>query len=285
MNPSAMTDLNDSQEYIIIDPLVLKHLGCIRFALFDFDGTLSLLREGWEKVMTPMMLEAIGCDPYASPEIEAEVHKYIDASTGILTIKQMEWLAKAVERYKLTASMKTPAEYKSIYLTKLLQIVQSRTHNIQNGKFTADDMMVPGSRKFLEALTQKGVILLLASGTDHEYVLNESRVLGIDQYFNNRIYGALDNCEATDKANLIRRILIENNLQGDELLVIGDGPVEMREASKVGAVALGVASNEVDRGGWNKTKIERLAKAGAAMLIPDFLNFPGLIDFLFHSKN
>ena len=33
-----------------------------RFALFDFDGTLSLVREGWPDVMIPMMVEELAGD-------------------------------------------------------------------------------------------------------------------------------------------------------------------------------------------------------------------------------
>ena len=33
--------------------------GRIRHALFDFDGTLSLIREGWQDVMIPMMVEIL----------------------------------------------------------------------------------------------------------------------------------------------------------------------------------------------------------------------------------
>ena len=29
------------------------------FALFDFDGTLSLIREGWQQVMVPMMVSIL----------------------------------------------------------------------------------------------------------------------------------------------------------------------------------------------------------------------------------
>ena len=29
----------------------------IRFAVFDFDGTLSLIREGWQQIIIPMMVE------------------------------------------------------------------------------------------------------------------------------------------------------------------------------------------------------------------------------------
>ena len=33
--------------------------GRFKAVLFDFDGTLSLLREGWPRVMVPMMVEAL----------------------------------------------------------------------------------------------------------------------------------------------------------------------------------------------------------------------------------
>ena len=46
-----------------------KHLpsGKIKAAIFDFDGTFSTLRCGWEKVMRKLMLELIsGGKPYDS---------------------------------------------------------------------------------------------------------------------------------------------------------------------------------------------------------------------------
>jgi hypothetical protein len=33
--------------------------GRFRFAVFDFDGTLSLIREGWPQIMIPMMVEIL----------------------------------------------------------------------------------------------------------------------------------------------------------------------------------------------------------------------------------
>jgi beta-phosphoglucomutase-like phosphatase (HAD superfamily) len=52
--------------------------------------------------------------------------------------------------------------------------------------------------------------------------------------------------------------------------VFGDGPVEIREARKNGAVAIGLASNEEQRFGINPRKRSRLILAGADLLIPDF---------------
>ena len=68
---------------------------------------------------------------------------------------------------------------------------------------------------------------------------------------------------------------------GDELLVVGDGPVEIRAARERRAIALGVASNEVARAGWNERKVARLSKAGADLLIPDFSQAEKLFSLLF----
>ena len=51
--------------------------GSIRAVLFDFDGTLSTLRSGWESVMRPFMLEMIAGEPGITDELRAEVDDYI----------------------------------------------------------------------------------------------------------------------------------------------------------------------------------------------------------------
>ena len=37
--------------------------GQIRHALFDFDGTISLIREGWQEIMETMMIEILMATP------------------------------------------------------------------------------------------------------------------------------------------------------------------------------------------------------------------------------
>jgi hypothetical protein len=56
----------------------------------------------------------------------------------------------------------------------------------------------------------------------------------------------------------------------DQLITFGDGPVEMRETKRHGAVAIGVASDELRRFGMNLEKRRRLIRAGADALVPDF---------------
>ena len=264
----------------ILNPAVTARLGRVRHAIFDFDGTLSLLREGWEGVMIPLMLEMISPSAPAAPELDQEVRAYVDHSTGILTIRQMEWLAEAVQRHGLNPRPLSPAQYKEIYRGRLLERIRSRLEDLEAGRAQPDDRMVPGARAFLEGLAGSGVALYLASGTDHADIVRESGVLGVAAFFEGRIYGALDASEAHDKERLVRRILAENNLRGEELVVFGDGPVEIRVAAAAGALAVGVASDEVTRAGWNPAKITRLQNAGADVLVADFAHAPALLDWL-----
>jgi len=259
-------------------------MGQARHVLFDFDGTISTIRQGWEGIMQPLMVEMICGDADVSAAqraaIEREVADYVDRSTGILTIRQMEWLAEAVQRYGLARQPRTAREYKAIYNERLLQPVQARLDRLARRELTPDDLMIAGARSFIEKLAARGAILYLASGTDHIYVTAEANALGIASHFGGGIYGALDETEAHDKALIIERILDDHGLRGAELAVVGDGPVEIREAKARGALALGVASDEIRRCGWNERKRQRLLNAGADLLIADFTHGDALVERL-----
>ena len=64
-------------------------------------------------------------------------------------------------------------------------------------------------------------------------------------------------------------------------MVIGDGPVEIIEGRRVGAVCIGVASDEVRRHGLNISKRTRLIRAGAHLVIPDFSQYKELLNKIF----
>ena len=248
--------------------------------LFDFDGTVSVMREGWEGVMLPVMLESICGTQPLPPEIDAEVLEYIDHSTGILTIHQMEWLAQAVRRYGLAKDPLTAAQYKAIYLDRLMVRIRDRIDAVRQGRTRPEEIMLAGAADFVEGLWSRGVILYLASGTDHQDMVNEATVLGMVRYFTGGVYGALDQSESNGKERVIQCILNDHHLAGDELLVVGDGPVEIREAKARGAISLGVASDEIARSGWNQHKVQRLAKAGVDLIVPDFTHSEDLLGML-----
>jgi len=62
---------------------------------------------------------------------------------------------------------------------------------------------------------------------------------------------------------------------------MGDGPVEIVEGRKVGALCIGVASDEIRRHGINYSKRTRLIKAGAHIIIPDFSQLSILLKTIF----
>jgi len=264
-------------------PGIQERLGQIRHVLFDFDGTLSLLRQGWEGVMIPLMVEMITRGAAPAPEIDAEVRDYVDRSTGILTIKQMEWLVEAVRRHGLAGEPETAAAYKRIYLGRLEERVKNRRQAVMAGLVKPEEWMLSGAADFVRALAERGARLYLASGSDHADVEREAGVLGLRAYFNGGIYGALDEDESHGKERVIQAILDDHRLGGDQLLVVGDGPVEIREAISRRAIALGVASDEIARSGWNAHKVERLVAAGADLLVADFSQSDRLVAALLGS--
>jgi phosphoglycolate phosphatase-like HAD superfamily hydrolase len=252
----------------------------VRFALFDFDGTISVIRHGWEQIMITVMIESICEDQPVTDTIWGEVTQYVDQSTGILTIKQMKWLEEAVRRYGIAKTRYSAAEYKRIYNERLLKPVYERLAQLDGTQDGRDAWMIQGARSFLEHLAQRGVKLFLASGTDREYVEKEAAALGVAALFGGQIFGAKGVEETDSKEIVIQRILDDHRLPGEQLLVVGDGPVEMRSARQVGALALGVAANEAQRSGLDERKHQRLVTAGANLIITDFIHSADLAKLL-----
>ncbi len=264
-------------------------LGRIMHVVFDNDGTISSLRQGWEQIMAPVMIKAILGDKYESAD-ETLYHKvrnrvldYIDKSTGIQTILQMEALVELVEEFGVVAAEDVLDKfgYKEIYNNALVELVGRRIEKFNRGELDINDYTIKGSVAFLEALRQRGVKLYLASGTDHQDVLAEAEALGYAGLFDGGIYGALGDVTKYSKKMVIGRIMTENNLQGPELAVFGDGPVEMRECRKRGGIAIGLASDEIRRHGLSTEKRMRLIKAGAQLIVGDFSQHAKLIELLF----
>jgi len=165
----------------------------------------------------------------------------------------------------------------------LMKRIQGRLEDLQTGRAGAEEWTVPGSHELLENLQKRGLDLFLASGTDLKYVGHEAELLGLIPYFGDRIYGAVDDYRRFSKKLVIERIIRENNLQGDELLGFGDGFVEIEEIKRAGGVAVAVASDEVRRHGINQWKRDRLVRAGADLVIPEFRRQEELVRFLFDS--
>jgi phosphoglycolate phosphatase len=255
--------------------------GRIRFALFDFDGTISLIREGWQGVMIPMMVEVLleTPDHEGEAELTRTVTDFVARLTGKQTIYQMIQLAEEVKGRGGAAL--DPLEYKRQYLQRLWARIEDRVAGLKSGRRAPDDLMVPGARDMLQAMRARDITCYLASGTDHPYVLDEAQALGLPPYFGDHIYGALDDYQSFSKRMVISRILRENHLTGPELIAFGDGFVEIEDTKAVDGIAVGVASDEAKRQGIDAWKRERLIQAGADLIIPDFREHEALTAYLF----
>lgn len=250
--------------------------------LFDFDGTLSLIREGWPEVMVSMMVEELLSTGTAEApdELRRHCHHFVMTLNGKQTIYQMIRLAEEVRaRGGVPAD---PLVYKNRYHARLMEKIAHRRDALRSGRAKPEDFLVPGSLEFLAAIRAKGLPMYLASGTDGEFVEEEASLLGLNPFFAGRIYGAVADYKSFSKKMVIERILAENRVDGAALLGFGDGYVEIENIKSAGGVAVAVASDESGRSGKpDPWKRDRLIGVGADLVIPDFRSGGPLLDYLF----
>lgn len=251
----------------------------IGHVLFDFDGTLSLIREGWVAVMTPMFVEML---PTRSDETPAELQRlvYDDIArlTGKQTIYQMIQLCERIR--ERGGEPRDPLWYKHEYLRRLQERIGARQEGLRSGQILPDALLVYGARALLEQLSARGLALHLASGTDEPLVKAEAELLDVARYFQGRIYGAHDDYRRFSKQLVIERILQENAIDGHRLLAFGDGYVEIENTKHAGGLAVAVASDEAHNGSGRPDahKRERLLGCGADVVIADFRDAGALLD-------
>ncbi len=273
----------------LCDPSELPR-GPIRHALFDHDGTISTLRRGWEESMEQIMIESIlgpragSVDAEILKQVRNEVLLYIDRSTGVQTLTQMQELVKLVRRFGFVEpSQVTDAlGYKRRYKQLLMRRVGRRIENLQRGGDPAE-YRIRGALEFLQDLHARGVRLYLSSGTDREEVVAEARLLGYADLFDGGIFGASDEVMRESKELLLEKLMSELRIDPAELVFFGDGPVEIALCRRFGGLAVGIASEETC-GGLNPNKHRRLVAAGAQIILPDFAEGPVLLDRLPFAK-
>lgn len=254
--------------------------GQFKAALFDFDGTLSLIRRNWQQVMIPMMVDVLAAVETGESREQLHVHveEYVMRLNGKQTIYQMMQLADEVR--SRGGVPREPLDYKHQYHDALWAQIGDRVAGLKQGAILPEELTVPGSHRLLEQLSSRGLTLYLASGTDLNYVKDELEALALDHFFGEHVYGALDNHQAFSKAMIIERIISDMGVAGHELIAFGDGYVEIEETRRVGGVAIGVASEEETRQGVNEWKRNRLLRAGADIIVADYRRQDELLEIL-----
>lgn len=239
-------------------------------ALFDFDGTVSLIRADWRDAMIPYFTDVLSeADRTLSRgEAEAVVNGFVDALTGKQTIFQCMALCEEIKKRGGTAP--DPNEYKQGFLDRMKERVNRRTAALESGACDPARYRVPGALEWVRLLESRGVRCFLASGTDEESVQREARLLGVDTLFSGGIIGARPDQSEGVKEALLKKLAETNELCGSELICFGDGPSELLAAKQIGGYAVGVAFDEQVPFGTDMRKRGLLLGASADMIIPDF---------------
>src|ERR1035441_8528566 len=200
-----------------------------RVAVFDFDGTVSLIRAGWADIMLPMMLEVLtALGTGESPDdLRRAVEPFIWRLTGKDTLYQMIALAEQVTLRGGTPL--DPRDYKQQFLIRLFAVSGLRIQQLRDHSCTPDQYLVPGTRALLEDLR----------------VL---RLPGVRPY---------------------------------HLIGFGDGPVEIEELKRAGALAVGLATDEPECRDTSPWKRRNLIEVGADYIIPNYLCRQVLLPMLF----
>ncbi len=107
--------------------------GGFRAAIFDFDGTLSLLRRNWQDVMIPMMVDILQSTgtPESRQTLWQHVEEYVMRLNGKQTIYQMIQLAEEIRARG--GVPREPLEYKHQYHDLLWQQVGDRVEAVRSG--------------------------------------------------------------------------------------------------------------------------------------------------------
>ena len=260
----------------VIEPLYNRKFTA---ALFDWDGTVSCVRSGWQQIMIPYFIEVLEATPKAEShdEIVKVVTDFVDFLTGKQTIFQCIRLDEEV--VKRGGEKVDPYEYKKEYLRRLEIHIKDRKDALLAGA-DPKDYRVPGSFEFINALQKAGIKCYLASGTDEKDVLYEAKLLGLDEAFLGGIHGAHDYMLECSKELVIRDMIEKEGIDPHELISFGDGYVEIELIDKIGGYAVGAATDETRRCGIDEWKRNRLLAAGAKMIIPDFADHEKLLSMI-----
>jgi phosphoglycolate phosphatase len=241
----------------------------IRAVIFDWDGTLSLLREGWAAIMTEQLARILET---ATPNMSAgarakAVESIVIGLNGRPTIAQMEGFSELVRTHGGSRLSRTALL--NDYQARLFALSDERYRAIESDASTAAEWLVPGALAFLQFCRDKRLPVIVISGTEIAHVRREAELLLIDSLVDAWRAPVGDDADFS-KRDAIDHLAEELKIQGTELLAFGDGVIETEEIKRVGGIAVAVATSEPPSRGINPAKRVRLIQAGADAVIADY---------------
>jgi phosphoglycolate phosphatase len=250
-------------------------------AVFDFDGTLSLVRGGWLPIMLDMMLRHLA--PTLKPgesldDLVPDLRADILSLNGQPTILQMERLARTLADRGATPEV--PQFYFDEFADELRKTIDSRLARLESGEVTADDLMLPGARVFLEELASLNVVLVLASGTYRPDVVHELGRLGLTPFFEGRIYAPEDVPGAFSKSGVMSEWLARVGCSPEEFVAFGDGVTEIRAARELGGLTVGIVGQELSPLHIDEEKAAQLEGVGVEAIFANYLPMRELLELL-----
>ena len=253
----------------------------ISHVVFDFDGTLSWLRHGWPELMAGLFIKHL---PSLNPDSRREIHEVllqdILSLNGKSSIYQMERCSERV--FEQGGPKLDPQAVLAEYQAALEIAIRDRAAKLKRGQASKDEFVLHGARALLRKLQQRGLMLIILSGTPEPQVRQEAELLDLAGFFGARIYGSSSDLLRSSKQAVIGRLLSEERVSGEHLLAFGDGPVEIQLTKAAGGLAVGVASDEDSNGSGilHPQKVAQLRQAGADLLIPDYREPDKLLECL-----
>lgn len=212
-----------------------------RLLIFDFDGTLAdtheLIIQTNQEAMRRM----------GFPVLEDRV---ISRTIGLPLEEGILTMFPQLAREDLPAWVKT---YRTIFDELKTKIIPG---------------LFPHVKETLEALHARGYVLTVASSRLSLSLNDFLRDMGIAPFFS-YVLGADNVSAAKPDPEPVLKTLRDLHFRADEVLVVGDMPVDILMGKRAGAFTCGVTYGNSDR--------EALKKAGANHVLDDFGRLPEII--------